>query len=173
MSNKAKYILYSILDFGLTFGGSAGVIIYNYITPTNSLGFKLTFTGIILLVALIFTAKYIFEKNYQSKLDNYLQQLAMATDEAVKEEINKKISEHKIKNNIYQRLMILLPFAILFVVTFLGSTALSDLNGTVGLILASMGAGSVFNVLKKPVKEKLDMEKLNSKAKNKGATNGK
>ena len=69
--------------------------------------------------------------------------------------------------------MILLPFAILFIVTFLGATALSDLNGTVGLVLASMGAGSVFNVLKKPVKEKLDMEKLNNKVKNKGATNGK
>lgn len=165
MSDKAKYILYSILDFGLTFGGSAGVIVYNYITPTNSLGFKLTFTGIVLLVALVFTAKYIFEKHYQSKLDGYLQQLAMATDEAIKEEINKQISNHKIKNNIYQRLMILLPFGILYIVTFLGATALSDLNGTVGLILASMGAGSVFNVLKKPVKERLDMEKISKKAK--------
>lgn len=165
MSDKAKFILYSILDFGLTFGGSAGVIVYNYITPTNSLGFKLTLSGIILVIALVFTAKYIFEKNYQRKLDQYLQQLASATDQSVKEAINKEINKHKVKNNIYQRLMILLPFGILYVVTWLGAAALSDLNGTVGLILASMGAGSVFNIIKKPIKERLDLNKITKKAK--------
>lgn len=171
MNDKAKYILYTILDFGLTFGGSAGVIVYNYITPNNSLGFKLTFTGIVLLIALVLTAKTIFEKNYQRKLDQYLQQLATATDEATKSAINAEIEKHKIKNDIYQRLMVLLPFGILYIVTWLGATALSDLNGTVGLILASMGAGSVFNVIKKPVKERLDLAKITKKVK--GAENGK
>lgn len=164
MSDKVKYVLFSILDFGLTFGGSAGVIVYNYITPTNSLGFKLSFTGIILVVALLLTAKYIFEKNYQRKIDQYLQQLATATDEQTKSAINEQLNKHKIKNNIYQRLMMLLPFAILYVVTYLGATTLQDLNGTVGLILASLGAGSVFNVLKKPAKERLDLAKITNKA---------
>lgn len=163
MSNKAQYILYSILDFGLTFGGSAGVIVYNYISPTNSLGFKLSMTGILLLVALVFTAKTVFEKGYRNKLDTLLQQLASATNEEVKAEISKKIEAHKIKNNIYERLMILLPFGLMFAVTFVADASLQELQGTLGLILGSMGAGSVFNILKKPVRDKLALEKVHKK----------
>lgn len=165
MSDKAKYILYSLLDFGLTFGGSAGVIVYNYITPTNSLGFKLTLAGITLFVVLLFTAKAMFEKNYRNKHDTLLQQLAEATDQETKNGISKELENHKIKNNIYQRLMVLMPFAILYIVTWLGATSLESLNGTVGLILASMGAGSVFNILKKPIGEKVSLQRIVNKNK--------
>ncbi len=165
MSDKAKYILYSLLDFGLTFGGSAGVIVYNYITPTNSLGFKLTLTGITLFVVLLFTAKAMFEKNYRNKHDTLLQQLAEATDQETKNGISKELEKHKIKNNIYQRLMVLMPFAILYIVTWLGATSLESLNGTVGLILASMSAGSVFNILKKPIGEKVSLQRIVNKNK--------
>lgn len=165
MSDKAKYILYSLLDFALTFGGTAGIIVYNYITPTNSLGFKLTFTGIVLVVALILMSKAMFEKKYREKYDTLLQQLAEATTDEQKKAISDTINKHKMKNNIYQRMMVLLPFAILYVVTWLGATTLENLNGTVGLILASMGAGSVFNIIKKPVGEKLSLQKITKKSK--------
>lgn len=164
MTDKAQYILYSILDFGLTFGGTAGVIVYNYITPTNPLGYKLTLGGIILLIALVLTAKAIFEKHYREKYDTMLQQLAEATDPAVKQEISDKINEHKIKNNVYQRLMLLLPFMVLYLCTWLGATAFENLQASVGLILVSMGVGSIFNVIKKPVKERLDLAKTTAKA---------
>ena len=167
MSDKAKYILYSILDFGLTFGGTAGVIVYNYITPTNSLGFKLTFSGIVLVVALLLTSKAIFEKRYRAKYDTLLQQLAEATDDEQKKAISGEINKHKLKNNIYQRMMVLLPFAILYIVTWLGATSLENLNGTVGLILASMGAGSVFNIIKKPIGDRVSLDKITNKAKKK------
>ncbi len=167
MSHKTKYLIYAILDFGLTFGGTAGVIIYNYITPTNSFGFKLTFTGIVLVIALLLFAKSTFEKQYQNKINALLQQLASATDETVKSEINKKIEHHKTSNYIYQRLMALMPFVILYMVSWFGSQSLSSLQGTVGLILMSLGAGSVFNVLKKPEYEKLQLEKITKKV-NKG-----
>lgn len=168
MSDKAKYILYSLLDFGLTFGGTAGVIVYNYITPTNPLGYKLTLSGIVLVVTLLLTAKTIFEKNYRTKYDTLLQQLAEATTAEQKNAISAEINKHKMKNNVYQRLMVLLPFAILYIVTWLGATSLADLNGTCGLILASMGAGSVFNIIKKPVGERVSLAKITSKAKQKG-----
>ena len=164
MTDKAQYILYSILDFGLTFGGTAGVIVYNYVTPTNPLGYKLTLGGIILLIALVFTAKAIFEKHYRQKYDTYLQQLAQATDENVKAEINTQIEAHKMKNNIYQRLMILLPFMVLYLCTWLGASAFENLQASVGLILVSMGIGSIFNVIKKPVKERMDLAKTTAKA---------
>lgn len=167
MSDKAKYILFSILDFGLTFGGTAGVIIYNYVTPSNSVGFKLTFSGIVLVVALVLTAKEIFEKKYRAKYDTLLQQLAEASTEEQKKAISDEINKHKMKNNIYQRLMVLLPFAILYVVTSLGATVLADLSGTIGIILASMGAGSVFNVIKKPIGDRLSLAKITSKGKKK------
>lgn len=167
MSNKAKYILYSILDFGLTFGGTAGVIVYNYITPTNALGFKLTLTGIVLVVALVLTAKSVFEKKYRQKYDQLLQQLAEATDDELKKSISEEINKHKLKNNIYQRMMVLMPFAILYLVTFLGATSIDSLQGTVGLILASMGAGSIFNIIKKPVGEEVTLEKIKNKTRDK------
>lgn len=157
---KAKYIIYSLLDFGLTFGGAAGVIVYNYIAPDNSLGYKITLSGIILVVVLLFVAKYIFEKSYRQKYDTLLQQLAEATNETDKKAIAEAIEKHKITNNIYQRLTILLPFALLYVVTWLGATTLDSLKGTTGLILLTMGAGSIFNILKKPLKEKISLEKI-------------
>lgn len=167
MTDKAQYILYSILDFGLTFGGTAGVIVYNYVTPTNPLGYKLTLGGIILLIALVLTAKAIFEKHYREKYDTMLQQLAEATDPAVKQEISDKINEHKIKNNVYQRLMLLLPFMVLYLCTWLGATAFENLQASVGLILVSMGVGSVFNVIKKPVRERLNLANTTAKAQSK------
>ena len=163
MSDKAKYILYSLLDFGLTFGGTAGVIVYNYITPTNPLGYKLTLSGIVLVVTLLLTAKTIFEKNYRTKYDTLLQQLAEATDNEAKAAISEAINKHKTANYIYSRLMLLLPFVILYVVTWLGATALSDLHGTVGLIMASMGIGSVFNIIKHPVADRVSLAKITKK----------
>ena len=61
--------------------------------------------------------------------------------------------------------MILLPFIILYIVTWLGATALSSLNGTIGLILLSMTGGSIFNILKKPIGERLNVEKITKKVK--------
>lgn len=165
MNDRAKYIIYSILDFGLFYGGTAGVIVYNYITPDNTLGYKLTFTGICLLIALILMSKAIFEKHYRQKMDSLLEQLANATDPDVKAGIKEQLDKHKTKDAIYKQLMILLPFIILYVVTWLGATALSSLNGTVGLILLSMTGGSIFNILKKPIGERLNVEKVTKKVK--------
>lgn len=160
MGDKVKYIIYSLLDFGLTFGGTAAIIVYNYVTEDNSVGFKITLTGIILIITLLLTAKAIFEKHYRTKYDVLLQQLAEATYEADKKAISEAIDKHKLKNNIYQRLMILLPFVILYVVTWLGATSLDNLRGTIGIILASMGVGSVFNILKKPLAEQVSLNKI-------------
>lgn len=164
MSDKVKYIIYSLLDFGLTFGGTAAVIVYNFITEDNSTGYKLGFGGVVLFVALLLAAKYMFEKSYRHKLDTYLQQLASATDADAKKTINDEIDALKVKNNIYERMMCLLPFAIVYIVTWLGSTALANLNSTTGLILASMGAGSVFNIIKKPLADKISFNKLLAKS---------
>lgn len=157
---KAKYIIYSLLDFGLTFGGTAGVVIFNYITPSNSLGFKISFSGILLLIALVLTAKAIFEKSYRQKYDTMLQQLAEATDADSKSAISQAIEKHKTTNYIYQRLTMLLPFAILYIVTWLGATTLSSLQGSVGFILLSMGAGSIFNIIKRPIGDQISLDKI-------------
>ena len=165
MSDKAKYILFSLLEYALEFGGSAAVIVMNFIDETSSLGYKLTFGGIVLVIALLLYSKSAFEKSYREKYDTLLQQLAEATDEEVKAAISEKIKSHKMKNNIYQRITLLLPFAILYIVTYLGAVSLSQLQSTVGLILASLGAGSVFNVVKKPVAERISLSKITRKIK--------
>ena len=165
MSDKAKYILFSLLEYGLSFGGCAAVIVMNFIDETASLGYKLTFGGVVLIVALLLYSKGVFEKSYREKYDTLLQQLAEATSAEVKAAISEKINAHKLKNEIYQRLTLLLPFAILYIVTYLGSVSLAQLQSTVGLILASLGAGSVFNVVKKPIGDRLALAKITKKIK--------
>lgn len=160
MTTSAKYILCNFFDYLLTWGGTLGVIVYNYVVPDNSLGFKITLTGILLVIVTVFFLKASFEKHYREKLDNLLQQLATVTNEEDKAKINEKITAHKIKNNVYQRLMLLLPFIVLFVVSWLGEVTLGSLRGTTGLILMSIGGGSIFNIIKKPLKDKLELEKL-------------
>lgn len=162
---RKKYLVFSIFDFLFTFGGSATVILYSYLVPDTSMGYKLSLTGIILFVAVLFVAKAMFEKHFREKLDTMLQQLAEATDPTVKKVITEEINAHKVKNNIYQRLMLLLPFIVLVFVTTVGIRWLEDLRASTGLILISMGIGSVFNVLKKPQGDKVKMEKYLKKAK--------
>ena len=154
-----------MLDFVLTFGGSGAVILYNYIVPETAFGYKLSLTGIILFVAVLFAAKAVFEKQYRSKLDTMLQQLAEATDPSVKSVIAQDIEKHKIKQSIYERLMLLLPLIILVFVTTVAIKWLEDLRASAGLILASMSGGSVFNVLKRPQGEKVQMQKYLKRAK--------
>ena len=157
--SKVMYIIFSILDFGLTFGGSAGIIVVNYLHE-NSVSYKLTLSGIILTIMLFFTAKHIYEKSYQRNLDNLLQDLASATDINVKTEINKKIDTLKLKRDVYDRLMVIMPFGIVYVITWLGEKSLAELNSTCGLILLTLSLGSVFNILKKPQYETYRKKKL-------------
>lgn len=160
MTDKSKYLICNILDYVFTYGGTAAIIIYNYVSPQNSMPFKISLTGIILVIALVLYMKSSFEKHYREKHDNLLQQLAEATDPEIKNKISEKINAHKIKNNIYQRLMLLLPFIVLFVVSWFGEITLANLRGTVGLILISLVAGSAMNVIKKPIKDKIELEKI-------------
>ena len=164
MSNKTKYLVYNILDWGLSVGGSAGVILYNYITPDNSLGFKLTFSGIVLLVTFLFVCKGIFEKQYQKVTNGLLENLASETDPDVKMQIKNEIAKHETKNDIYNRLVILLPCIVLLIVCSLGADVMKDMQGTIGFIIIELGAGSVFNILKKPVKQSQNAEKMHKKA---------
>ena len=163
MSAKAKYWLLNILDFIAAYGGTTGAIVINYVSE-NSAKYKITFTGIILIIAMLFTCKHIFEKSYRDKMDTYLQALASATDTAVKEEINKNIDSLKVKNDVYQKALLLLPFAIIYLLTYLGEKELNSLRGTTGVLLISLGAGAVCNVLKKPLYNQLKIEKITKKA---------
>lgn len=160
MSLKGKYILYSILDYALSIGGTATIIVLNFIDKDSGLGYKLSLGGVVLVIALIFYCKGVFEKNYRRNYDTLLQQLAEALDTTAKEKISAKINELKIKNDIYQRITLLLPFAVLFIVTWLGAKSLEQLQASVGLILLSLGGGSIFNIIKKPTYDKLKLEKI-------------
>ena len=109
-------------------------------------------------------AKSMFEKHYREKLDTMLKQLAEVTDPSVKSVISEEIKKHKIKNTIYERLMLLLPLIVFVFITTVAIRWLQDIRASAGLILLSMGAGSVFNVIKKPVAEKVKAETYKKKA---------
>lgn len=162
ISNRTKYFTFSILDFALTFGGPLAIIIFNYVDE-NTNQYKITLTGIILIIALLFVAKGIFEKHYRDKLDTLLQQLAKSDNAEVKEGINKEIDKLKMEQNIYSRITLMLPFACIYAISYFGEVELHALNGCVGLVLLFLASGSVFNVVKKPAYEKWQYDKLEKK----------
>ena len=163
MSEKAKNILLTILDMCLTYGGTTAVLICNYIEEDTSLGYKLSLSGIVLVLLLVFFVKKSFENQYQEKINNYLQQIATCNNELIKEDLTKELENYKMGKYIYNRIIMLLPFALAFVLTYLAVAWFEDLNTSLGLILASMGAGSVFNVVRQPLKEKAHIERLQKK----------
>ena len=162
MSNKAKYFTFSVLDFALTFGGTIAVIVFNFIDE-NSDKYKITLSGIVLIIALLFTAKAIFEKHYRDKLDMLLQQLAKADTPDVKNGISEQIDKLKMEQNVYQRITILLPFICIYAISYFGEIELHALKGCCGFVLAFLTSGSVFNVIKKPAYEKWQYDKLTKK----------
>lgn len=162
MSYKTKYFACCILDFALTFGGPLAIIVFNYVSENTS-QYKITLTGIVLIIGLLFTAKAIFEKHYRDKLDTLLQQLAKSDNAEVKEGISKEIDKLKMEQNIYTRITILIPFACIYAISFFGEVELHALNGCVGFVMIFLAGGSVFNVIKKPSYEKWQYEKLEQK----------
>ena len=162
MSYKTKYFTFGILDFALTFGGPLAIIVFNYVSE-NSNQYKITLTGIILIIGLIFTAKAIFEKHYRDKLDMLLQQLAKSDNPDVKNGISNDIDKLKMQQNIYSRVMLMLPFGCVYAVTYFSEMELHTLNACLGFTLAFLGGGSVFNVLKKPAYEKWQYDRLTKK----------
>lgn len=163
MSNKGKYILYSILDYLLTFGGTGAIVVFNYITPDTSVGYKLSFTGVLLIVILVFVAKSMFEHSYQNRINDYLQALASTSDPDVKTQINKEIESLKTANAIYQKITTLLPLALMLICCYLAIDYLEELTSVLEACLLSMGGGAVFSVLKEPLKDKIIQEKALAK----------
>ena len=158
MSNKGKYILYSLLEYALTFGGTGAIIVLNYISPDTSIGYKLSFTGVVLVLVIVWVAKSMFEHSYQNKMNDYLQALASTTDNAVKEQINESIDNLKVANEIYQRITTLLPLILMLVVCYLAIDYLEELTGVLEACLLALGGGSIFGVLKTPLKDKIVQE---------------
>lgn len=163
MTNKGKYILYTILDYLLTFGGTAAIVVFNYIDPNTSTGYKLSFTGVLLIVIMVMVAKSIFEHSFQNKMNDYLQALASTSDTAVKEQINSEIERLKIANATYQKITTLLPLALMLVCCYLAIDYLKELTGVLEACLLSMGGGAVFSVLKEPLKDKVVQEQAMKK----------
>lgn len=162
MTYKTKYLISNILDFVFTFGGSALIVGINYVSKSTS-KYKLAITGIMMIIALVFTAKHIFEKGYRDKMDMYLQALASTNNTEEKQQIEKEIDSLKMKNNIYNRILIILPFAILYIVAYMGEKELYQLRSTTGLMMTTLGIGSIFNVIKQPMYEKMKIENIRKK----------
>lgn len=158
MTNKGKYILYSVLEYLLTFGGTGAIVVFNYINPETSTGYKLSFTGVLLILIMVMVAKSMFEHSYQNKMNDYLQALASASDTEVKQGINESIDKLKVANATYQKITTLLPLALMLVVCYLAIDYLTELTTVLEACMISMGGGAVFSVVKVPLKDKIIQE---------------
>ena len=170
MTNKGKYILYSVLEYLLTFGGTGAIVVLNYIDPDTSTGYKLSFTGVLLILIMVMVAKSMFEHSYQNKMNDYLQALASASDTEVKNSINESIDKLKVANATYQKITTLLPLALMLVCCYLAIDYLKELTSVLEACLVSMGGGAVFSVVKVPLKDKIVQETAYKKI-NKNITN--
>lgn len=163
MTNKGKYILFSLLEYMITFGGSGAAIVYNYISPDTSTGYKLSLTGVLLIVLMVLVAKSMFEHSYQNKMNDYLQALASETNLDVKKQINEDIVKLKTMNSVYERLTTLMPIVLMLVCCYLAIDYLKELTSVLEACTVSMGSGAVFGVLKEPLKDKVVQEKAMKK----------
>lgn len=170
MTNKGKYILYSVLEYLLTFGGTGAIVVLNYIDPDTSTGYKLSFTGVLLILVMVMVAKSMFEHSYQNKMNDYLQALASASDTEVKNSINESIDKLKVANATYQKITTLLPLALMLVCCYLAIDYLKELTSVLEACMVSMGGGAVFSVVKVPLKDKIVQETAYKKI-NKNITN--
>ena len=160
MSAKKKYIIFLLLDLLFSILIPVVIVLYNYVSPSAGIGYKISLTGIILFILIITICKSVFESSYRDKLDTFLQQLAEATDLDVKQAISDKINALKVRESIYARVMLLLPFAVILFVSTIAIKWLETLRSTVGLIFVAIAIGSIFNVLKKPLKDQVALEKI-------------
>lgn len=146
---KARKIVFTVLEILFVAAVPAALIIWNYSTwGEGTTGFKISVTGILLLIVVFFVLKAVFLNRYLKRMSDRAAQheadLKVETDEKKKENLRKALRTERSIEALLSYVMPLLAVAGLYVLALVLESAAVRLSGTFGLCAASMVIGFVF-----------------------------
>lgn len=146
---KARKIVFTVLEILFVAAVPAALIIWNYSTwGEGTTGFKISVTGILLLIVVFFVLKAVFLNRYLKRMSDRAAQheadLKVETDEEKKENLRKALRTERSIEALLSYVMPLLVVAGLYVLALVLESAAVKLSGTFGLCAASMVVGFVF-----------------------------
>lgn len=146
---KARKIVFTVLEILFVAAVPAALIVWNYSTwGEGTTGFKISVTGILLLIIVFFVLKAVFLNRYLKRMSDRAAQheadLKVETDEEKKENLRKALHTERSIEALLSYVMPLLAVAGLYVLALVLESAAVRLSGTFGLCAASMVIGFVF-----------------------------
>ena len=146
---KARKIVFTVLEILFVAAVPAALIIWNYSTwGEGTTGFKISVTGILLLIVVFFVLKAVFLNRYLKRMSDRAAQheadLKVETDEEKKENLRKALRTERSIEALLSYVMPLLVVAGLYVLALVLESAAVRLSGTFGLCAASMVIGFGF-----------------------------
>lgn len=146
---KARKIVFTVLEILFVAAVPAALIIWNYSTwGEGTTGFKISVTGILLLIIVFFVLKAVFLTRYLKRMSDRAAQheadLKVETDEEKKENLRKALRTERSIEALLSYVMPLLAVAGLYVLALVLESAAVRLSGTFGLCAASMVIGFGF-----------------------------
>jgi ABC-type transport system involved in cytochrome c biogenesis permease component len=145
---RVRNTILSILSLGFSYVAPAVLVIIEFATP-NEAKYKLSLAGIVLFIAALIVAKRLFVRSFQSKMNDYLQDLANETTADGKAKVNAQINRHKITQAVIEHLDATLPLLVLMFATSWVGRWLQSMTGLFGMIWLSMTIGAAFAIWKK------------------------
>lgn len=144
-----KKIAFTVLEVLFVAAVPAALIIWNYSTwGEGTTGFKISVSGILLLLVLFFVLKAVFLNRYLKRMSDRAAQheadLKVETDGEKKENLRKALRTERSIEALLSYVMPLLAVAGLYVLALVLESAAVKLSGTLGLCAASMVIGFAF-----------------------------
>jgi len=150
---KIKNIILSILSLFFSYVAPLILIIIEFARPYEW-QYKVSLAGLVVFVAVVIVAKRLFVRSFQSKMNDYLQDLANEITPEGKEKMNKKINRHKITQAVIEHVDATLPLLVLMVATSWMGRFMTSMSGLFGMIWLAMSIGAAFAIWKKVGKKK-------------------
>lgn len=149
---SAKKIVFMILEIVFTLVVPAALVIWNYSTwGEEANAFKISFTGILILIVLFFLFKYVFLNKWMRRMrDKATQHEADLKIETDEEKIENLKSELKKERTIEAVLNYILPILVCLAIVIIAEcleSAMVTLSGTFAWCTVSILIGGIFSVL--------------------------
>ena len=145
---KIRNIILTVLHLLFSYIAPAVLIIIEFATPNEAM-YKLSLAGLVAFVVVLIIAKRLFVRSFQTKMNDYLQELAMEATPDGKEKVNAKINRHKITMHAIDHIDATLPLLILMFATSWLGNFMQSMTGLFGMIWLAMTIGAACAIIKK------------------------
>lgn len=150
---KIRNTILTVFSLLFSYVAPAVLVIMEFAQP-NEVKYKLSLAGIVGFIAILIVAKRLFVRSFQSKMNDYLQDLANEATADGKAKVNAQINRHKITMAIVEHVDSTLPLLVLMFATSWVGKWLQSMTGLFGMCWLAMTIGAGFAVWKKVGRKK-------------------